>query len=415
MELTTGLPATDPQAGLDGGPVGGIDHHRHPRDVGLGRDQVEEAGHGGLGVQHPLVHVHVDDLGAVLHLLARDLQCGGVVAGGDQLAEPGGARDVGALADVDEGAAVLAALEGLEPGEAELGPARADGARRMARDGVGDGGDVRGRGAAAAADQVDQARLGPLAQLRGGLLRRLVVAAELIGEPRVGIGADPRLGDPREIRQVRAHVGRPEGAVEPDAEGRGVGEGEPERLHGLAVEHAAGAVGDRARYEDRQPGAGGLEHLVQRDQSGLGVERIEDRLQQDEVDPALYQGLRRLAVRAAEGVKVDRALARIVHVRRDREGLVGGAEHARDEAGPLGGGRCIGGLPRDPGAGEIEGAHGAAEAVVLLRHPVRVEGVGGDDVGAGFARKPAWMSRMTSGRVRESRSLLPASSWSWSA
>ena len=303
-----------PQARLDGGPVGGVDHHRHPRDVGLGRDQVEEAGHGGLAVQHPLVHVDVDDLGAVLDLLARHLERRRVVAGGDQLAEPGRARDVGALAHVDEGAAVLAALEGLEPGEAELGRARANGARRMARDGVRDGRDVRGRGAAAAPHQVDQAGLGPLAQLRGGLVRRLVVAAELVGEPGIGVGADARLGDPRQIGEVRAHVGRPEGAVEPDAEGRGVGERQPERLHRLAVEHAARAVGDRARDEDRQPRAAGLEHLVQRHQGRLGVERIEDRLQQDEVDPAFDQGLGRLAVGGAEGGEVDGALARVVHV-----------------------------------------------------------------------------------------------------
>ena len=101
--------------------MGGIDHHRHARDVRLGRDEAEKAGHGGLAVQHPLVHVDVDDLGAVLDLLARDLQGSRVVAGGDQLAEPGRARDVGPLAHIDEGAAIVAALEGLEPGETEPG------------------------------------------------------------------------------------------------------------------------------------------------------------------------------------------------------------------------------------------------------------------------------------------------------
>ena len=126
------------------------------------------------------------------------------------------------------------------------------------------------------------------------------------------------------------------------------------------------------------------EHLVQRHQRGLGVQRIEDGLQQDEIDPAFNQGLGCLAVGGAEGGEVDGALAGVVHVRGDREGLVRGAEYARDEAGPLGGGCGIGGLARDPGAGEIEGAHRADQAVVLLRHPVRVESVGGDDVGAGF-------------------------------
>ena len=135
-----------------------------------------------------------------------------------------------------------------------------------------------------------------------------------------------------------------------------MGKGEPERLDGLTVEHAARAVGDRARDEDRQPGPGGLEHLLQCDQGRLGVQRIEDRLQEDEVDPAVHQGLGCLAVGGAEAGEIDRALARIVHVRRDREGLVGGPQHACDEAGPLGAGRRVGGLARDPGAGEIEGS-----------------------------------------------------------
>jgi hypothetical protein len=49
-----------------------------------------------------LVHVDVDDLRAVLDLLARHLQRCGVVAVLDQLAEARRAGDVGALADVDE-------------------------------------------------------------------------------------------------------------------------------------------------------------------------------------------------------------------------------------------------------------------------------------------------------------------------
>ena len=114
---------------------------------------------------------------------------------------------------------------------------------------------------------------------------------------------------------MRAHVGSPEGAVEPDAEGRGVGKRQPERLDRLAVEHAARAIGDRTGDEDRQPGAAGIEHLVERHQGRLGIERIEDRLQQDEVDAALDQGLRRLAVGSAEGCELDRALAGVVHVR----------------------------------------------------------------------------------------------------
>ena len=61
------------QPRLDDRPLRGVDHHRHPGDVRLGGDQVEEADHRRLRVQHRLVHVDVDDLSAVGDLLAGDL------------------------------------------------------------------------------------------------------------------------------------------------------------------------------------------------------------------------------------------------------------------------------------------------------------------------------------------------------
>ena len=49
------------------------------RDLGLGGDQVQERGHALLGVEHALVHVDVDDVGAAAHLIERDLEGGLVV------------------------------------------------------------------------------------------------------------------------------------------------------------------------------------------------------------------------------------------------------------------------------------------------------------------------------------------------
>jgi hypothetical protein len=65
------LDALEPR--LDHRPLRRVDHHGHAADVGLGRDEPEERRHGALGVEHPLVHVDVDQLGAALHLLARDV------------------------------------------------------------------------------------------------------------------------------------------------------------------------------------------------------------------------------------------------------------------------------------------------------------------------------------------------------
>ena len=61
------------QAGLDHRPLRAVDHDRDGRDVRLGRDPAQEAGHRGRAVEHRLVHVHVDELGAVRDLLAGDV------------------------------------------------------------------------------------------------------------------------------------------------------------------------------------------------------------------------------------------------------------------------------------------------------------------------------------------------------
>ncbi len=91
------------QARLDHLPFGRVDHHRHAGDIRLGGDQVEVFDHRPLAIDQALVHVDVDHLRAVRHLVARNIQRCRIVASGDQLPEFGRAGDVGALADIDEG------------------------------------------------------------------------------------------------------------------------------------------------------------------------------------------------------------------------------------------------------------------------------------------------------------------------
>jgi hypothetical protein len=53
-------------------PLRAVDHHGHAGDFRLSADVVEEVGHRPLGVEHALVHVDVDEVGAVRDLLTRD-------------------------------------------------------------------------------------------------------------------------------------------------------------------------------------------------------------------------------------------------------------------------------------------------------------------------------------------------------
>ena len=83
-------------------PAGAVDHDRQARDLGLGGDQVEEGGHGRLGVEEVGVHVHVEDVGAAAHLVERHVERPLEVVRLDQPSEAGRAGDVRPLADHDE-------------------------------------------------------------------------------------------------------------------------------------------------------------------------------------------------------------------------------------------------------------------------------------------------------------------------
>ena len=61
--------------------------------------RLRKRGHRGFAVEHALVHVDVEDVGAAAHLVERHVERALVVVGLDQVGELLGAGDVGALAD----------------------------------------------------------------------------------------------------------------------------------------------------------------------------------------------------------------------------------------------------------------------------------------------------------------------------
>ncbi len=178
------------QARLDNRPLGAVDHDRHLGDVRLGGDHVEERGHGRLGVEHGLVHVHVDHVGAAAHLLGGHLEGGREVVGQDQLGEAPRPGHVGALAHHEE-VRVRTQDERLKAGEARQGLLHRHPARSLALGGLGDRPDVRGGRPAAASEDVDEPAGGELAQLAGRLVGALVILAEGVRQAGVGVAAGP--------------------------------------------------------------------------------------------------------------------------------------------------------------------------------------------------------------------------------
>ena len=146
--------------------------------------------------------------------------------------------------------------------------------------------DVFGRGAAAAADDVHQPVLGEPAQRLARVLRAARRACpSRSGGPHSG-GTPPTCRrDAREVLDEWTHLRRAERAVDADDERPGVLDREPERVDGLAGEVAAAAVDGRERDPERQ-----VRRDVERGgDGGLGVQRVEDRLDQQEVDAAFGQ------------------------------------------------------------------------------------------------------------------------------
>ena len=123
----------------------------------------------------------------------------------------------------------------------------------------------------------------------------------------------------------------------------------PERLDCLPGQRAAGQVDDRDRdpeREVRRDVAGGRD-------GGLGVQGVEDRLDEQEVGAALGQRLHLLGVGGVDLVEAHGPERRIVHARRQRQRDVQRADGACHELAGREAAGLVRRLPGQPGAGQV--------------------------------------------------------------
>ena len=113
-----GLALNASQGRADDLPVGGVYHERHPADIRLGSQQIQEMAHLGTGVDESVVHVDVQHESSVFHLLSGDAYCFLVVLLLNQTQELAGASHVASFADVDE-PDLRGEVEGFETGEGQ--------------------------------------------------------------------------------------------------------------------------------------------------------------------------------------------------------------------------------------------------------------------------------------------------------
>ena len=90
------------EAFFDNFEAGAIDHDRHAAYSRVGGNQVQESAHFGGGIEEAVVHVDVNDVGAVIDLLAGDFERFFVILLVDETQELLGTRDIAAFADLHE-------------------------------------------------------------------------------------------------------------------------------------------------------------------------------------------------------------------------------------------------------------------------------------------------------------------------
>ena len=151
------------QPRLQHAPSRAVNHDRHAGHIGLAGEKGEKLRHHRRAVEHPLIDVDVDDVGAVLHLLAGNAECLFVAIFFDQTGKGTGAGDIGAFAN-DREAALRTDLKQLEPRVTRQRRSRRGHTGRMLGNRFGDRLDVWRRGAAAAADDVEPALAGEVAE-----------------------------------------------------------------------------------------------------------------------------------------------------------------------------------------------------------------------------------------------------------
>ena len=61
------------QTSLDYRPFRTINHYRHTSNIWLGCRKVQESGHSRFTVEHAFVHIHINNLSAILNLLTRNI------------------------------------------------------------------------------------------------------------------------------------------------------------------------------------------------------------------------------------------------------------------------------------------------------------------------------------------------------
>ena len=150
----------------------------------------------------------------------------------------------------------------------------------------------------------------------------------------------------------------------------------PKGGDGLPAQNAARRIGDGAADDERQAFAAGLKKLVNREQRGLGIERVKNRLDQQHITTALHQRLHLLKIGRTQLLKAHIARTGVVHIGADTGGFGRGAKCAHHKAGFAWCGKFVARRTCQPGGLQVHLSGQMGHLVVGLGHRGGAKGVG---------------------------------------
>ena len=153
-------------------------------------------------------------------------------------------------------------------------------------------------------------------------------------------------------------------------------------LGSLTGQCTAGGISNRARYHDGQLNILLLEHRFDCKHCRLGVEGIEDGLDQNEIRTAVDQSFYSLGIIGNQLIECDSAGARIIHINRNRRCFLIGTQHAGHKAGLLFCGSRVSTFPRQASCSNIQFVRIIRQLVLLQITGGGIKTVGFDNIGA---------------------------------
>ena len=377
------------QGSTDNFPVGRVDHERAACHFRLGCQQVEEVHHLFAGVEQTFVHVDVDDLCSVFHLSACDGHSFVILFLFDKSQELARTCHVATFAHVDE-IHVGLQLEQVKTGQLHVS---GRGCRGMGWEectvllyDFGILGDVGICGAAASAYDVHKSGLDIVAHFLGHGFRCLVVTTVGIGKTGIGIHRNAIGSALSQFLNERTHFGCAKRAVQSHAENVGMRHRGKKSRERLSRKCSSGTVGYGHGEHDGHAACCALHGCFGSMQGCFGIERVENRFDEQGIHAFADKGFHLLDVGFGQGIECEGTQCRVVHIGTHGERLACGTHASGYQTRFLRSAPCVFGC-QIFGQSHCRFVELATKILtVIFAHgdALCAEGVGLDDVGTGF-------------------------------